>query len=54
MTTTTVVLGQNHVRTWMNPHPIMAAKAQSSIQLYYLKRVSTKHQSHYAATISNV
>jgi hypothetical protein len=31
MTTTTVVPGRNHVRTWMNPHPIIATKAQSSI-----------------------
>jgi hypothetical protein len=32
MTTTTVVPGQNHVRIWMNPHPIMAIKAQSSTE----------------------
>jgi hypothetical protein len=32
MTTTTVVSGRNHVRTWVNPHLILAKKAQSSTE----------------------
>ena len=53
--TTTVVPGRNQVRTWMNPHPIMATKAQSSTEALpetSLHQTPESHRCHHFITRS--